>query len=82
MRQGAQLFDVGILNVAAIFAQMDGNAVGTANVCFDSSPDGLRFIGLPCLPDGGDVVNINAEFDHNSCNSLKIFRDSSSLPPV
>ena len=81
LREQAQLFNVVILNVAAVFAQVHGDAVGTAQMRFDGAPDGIGFVGLPRLADRGNVVDIDAQFDH-SCISLKILRDSNSLPPV
>ena len=79
--QITQAPDVGILNVTAIFPQMNGNAVRTAEMGFDGAPDGVRFIGAARLAQRGDVVDVNAKFDHISCNSLNILRVSSSLPP-
>ena len=55
---------VGVLDVAAILAQMHGDAVGAPQVRLDGGPDGIGFIGTPRLADGGDVVDVDAEFDH------------------
>ena len=82
LRQRTQFFDVGILDVTAIFAQMNGDAVCAADMGFDGRPDGIGFVGAPRLTDSGHVVDVYAEFNHGSCSSLKILRDSSSLPPV
>ena len=81
LRALLQPADVSILNMPAILAQMHGNPVGAPQMGFNSRPQRIRFISAPCLADGGDVVDIDPEFDHhNSCNSLNIFRVSSSLP--
>ncbi len=50
--------------MAAIFAQMHGNAIGAAQMRLDGSPYRIRFIGLTRLAHGGNMVNIDAEFNH------------------
>ena len=81
-RQRTQFFDVCILNVASILAQMNSNPVRSAKMCLDGSPRRLGFIGTTCLTNRGHVVNIYAQFDHSSCSSIKILRVSRLFPPV
>ena len=81
LRRFLEPADVGILDVPAILAQMHGDAIGAAQMRLDGAPDGIGFVSAPGLADGGDVVDVDAEFDHSSCNSLKILRVSSSWPP-
>jgi hypothetical protein len=66
--------NIRILNMAPVLAQMHGNAIGTAEMGFDGSPKRVGLIGTPSLAKRGDVVDIDAEFDHNSCNSIFIGR--------
>jgi hypothetical protein len=73
--------DIGVLDMATILTQMNRNAVGTTKMGLDGAPDGIGFVGKARLPQCGDVVDIDAKFDHGSCNSLNILRVSSSLPP-
>jgi hypothetical protein len=82
LRQIAQPFDVGILDVPPVLAQVDGDAIGTAEVRFDRRPDRIRLVGAARLADRRHMVNIDAKFDHSSCSSLKILRLASVLPPV
>ena len=79
--QVTQAPDIGILDMATIFPQMNRNAVGATEMGLDGAPDGIRFVGNARLPQRCDVVDIDAKFDHGSCNSLNILRVSSSLPP-
>ena len=80
LRVFAQSSNVIVLNVTAIFSQVNGNSIRTAEMGFNRSPNRIRFIGATGLTQSGDVVDIDAEFDHSSCNSLKILRVSSSRP--
>lgn len=80
--QIAQPFDVGILDMPPVLAQVDGDAIGTAEVRFDCGPDWIRLVGAARLADRCDMVDIDAKFDHSSCSSLKILRLASVLPPV
>ncbi len=79
--QVAQAVDIVVLDVAAIFAQVHGDAVGTAEMGFDGRPDGIGFIGAARLTDGRHMIDIDAEFNHSSCNSTKIRRDCKVWPP-
>ena len=53
-----------VLDVTTIFAKMHRDAVGAAQMGFDSRPDRVRFIGAARLADGGHMVDVDAEFDH------------------
>ena len=80
--QFAQAPHVVILNVATIFAQMHGNAVGPAQMGFNCRPYRIRFVGFPRLAHRCHVVYVYAQFDHSSCNSMKTLRDCRGLPPI
>jgi hypothetical protein len=80
MRQLAQAPHILILDMPAVFAQMHRDAVGAAEVGLDRSPDGIRLVSAAGLPQRRHVINIDTEFDHASCNSMKIFRDCSACP--
>lgn len=56
-----QLLDVGVLHVPPIFPQVRRNAVRAGRFACQGGCDGVGFIGLSRLPDGGDVVDVNAE---------------------
>ena len=63
-RLGDALFepgDIGVDDVAAIFAQMRGNAIGAGG---DRRFGSLQRIGMaaaPRIPDGSDVIDVDAE---------------------
>jgi hypothetical protein len=85
----AQALHVAILDVAAVFAQMHGDAIGAAEVGFNGGPDRVGFVALAGFAHGGDVVDVDAEFDHDfsnfiyqsSCSSMNTRRDCKDLPP-
>ena len=56
---------VGVLDVAAVFAQVHGDAVGTAQVGLDGRPHGIGLPGAAGLAQGGNVVDVDAEFDQD-----------------
>jgi hypothetical protein len=58
--------EVAVLNVAAVFAEVEGDAVGPAEFRERGRPDGVRLVGAASLPDSGDVVDIYAEKGHES----------------
>ncbi len=62
--QLAQAAHVAVLDVAAIFAQMHGDAVGPAEVRFDGRPDRIGFVDLARLAHRRYVVDVDAEFYH------------------
>jgi hypothetical protein len=64
VRQLTQAPHVVILDVAAVFAQMHGDAVGTAEMRLDRRPDRIGFVGLARFAHRRDVVDIYAQFYH------------------
>ena len=76
LRLVAQPAHVSVLDVAAILAQMHGDAVGAPQVRLDGGPDRIGFIGTSRLADGGDVVDVDAEFDHERRLKSGKFRDA------
>jgi len=44
--------------MAPVLAQVNGNSVRTGQLALGRSPDRVRLIGKPGLPDGCDVVDI------------------------
>ena len=55
---------VAVLDVAAVLAEVEGDAVGPAQFGQGGRPDRIGLVGSPGLPDGGDVVDVDAEFRH------------------
>ncbi len=60
---------VALLDVAAVFAEVERDAVRAAQFGQRRCPDGVWLEGPPRLADGGYVVNIDAEFGHYGINS-------------
>src|SRR6185437_4294015 len=58
---GGERLDVRVLNVAAVFAKVDGNAVGTPGERVGRGADGIRLIRFPRFADGRDVINVDVE---------------------
>ena len=56
--------EVGVLDVAAVLAEVHGDAVGAAGLGLDRGLHGIGLVGAPRLADGGDVVDVHAEFGH------------------
>ena len=61
--------NVVVLNVSSVFAQMSGDAVATGGFAGASGLDGIRLAGgfdatIASLANGGDVVDVNAQFEH------------------
>ena len=78
--QVTQLTNIGILNVAAIFAQMHGNPIGAAQVGFHSRPDRVRFIGTARLAERGHVIDVNAQFNHDQNSQVgQIFKEAAAM---
>jgi hypothetical protein len=61
--------DVAILDVAAVFAEMRGDAVGAGGFADESCLDGIRFAaiasGVARLAQGRDVINVHAQLQHS-----------------
>src|SRR5438309_5697319 len=53
--------DVRVLDVAAVLAQMDGDAVGTAALGGLGGARGIRLVGAARLPQGCHVINVDVE---------------------
>ena len=62
----AQDRQVAVLDVAAILAQVERDAVGPAQFGQRGRPDRVGLVGPPRLPDGRHVVDVDAEFGHGS----------------
>ena len=82
----AQLLHIRILDVAAILAQVHGDAIGTTEVGFHRGPCGIGLPGTARLAQGGHVVDVDAEFDQDGSpgkakSSVKTRRDWSTCPP-
>ena len=61
--------NVAVLYVPSILAQMNGDAVTTGGFTGDGGLDGIRLAlgfgsAIAGLTNGGDVVNVNAQFEH------------------
>jgi hypothetical protein len=82
MRQFDKPSDVLILNVTAILAQMNRDAVGSSQMGLNSGPNRIGFIGAPSLPDCCDVINIYAEFNHGFLSQFAPIQDDSLIHPL
>ena len=60
-KQPPQRADVAVLNVAAILAQMQGDAVGAGLLRQQRGLHRLRILAAPRLPHSGDVIDVDAE---------------------
>ena len=56
--------DVAILDVPAVFAQVNGDAVGAAERCENGRRDRVRFMRAPRLPHGRHVVDVHTQAYH------------------
>ncbi len=63
--------DVVVLDVAAILAQMNRDHVGAAKVSFYRSPHRIGLIGSAGLTDGGHVIDVYTQLDHDA--SVAVF---------
>jgi hypothetical protein len=57
----AQDLDVAVLDVATVFAQVDGDAIGSREFNDRGGGDGVGFDGAAGLADRGDMVDVDAE---------------------
>lgn len=57
----AQDLDVAVLDVATVFAQVDGDAIGSGEFDDRGGGDGVGFDGAAGLTDRGDMVDVDAE---------------------
>src|SRR6058998_2723849 len=69
--------DVGVLNVAAVFAQVHGDPIGPGALGGRRRLDGVGLVGLARLANGRDVIDVDVEthrvlpsghLDHRSCS--------------
>ena len=58
---GLQPGDVRVANVAAILAQMRGDAVGSGFDRDPGRPNGIRVLAATCVPERRNVIDIDAE---------------------
>ena len=56
--------DIAILNVSAVFAQVNRNDVRPGQFGKCRRPNRVRFDRPACLPNGGNVIDVDAEFGH------------------
>ena len=56
--------DVAVLDVAAVFAEMDGDDVGASELGKYGSPDGVGFTPSSRLAKRGDMIDVDAEAWH------------------
>src|SRR2546423_11731499 len=80
MRELTQAPHVFVLDMPAGLAQMDGDALRATEVRLDRRPNRVGFVRAPGLPYRSDVVDVHAELDHRSLNSLKTARVCSTCP--
>ena len=78
LHQRAKPAHVLVLDVPAVFAQVHGDAVGAAQMRFGRRPDRVRLVGPTRLPQRRDVVDVDAELDHDVRSSLPPFSSSSA----
>ena len=50
--------------MATVLAQVDGDAIRAAEFRLDGGPHRVGLIAVPGLAKGGDVVDVDSEFDH------------------
>ena len=75
-----------VLDVAAVLAQVHGDAVGAAEVRLDRGPHRIGLVGAPRLPQRRDVVDVDAEFNHGGrspvrapVERLQVLHDAAAL---
>ena len=68
----AQQLDIAVLDVAPVFPQMDGDAVGAPQFGQQGVGDRVRFNRAPRLAHVGDVVDVDAQTGHASAPNVAI----------
>ena len=58
---GASALDVVVLDVAAVLAQVDGDAVGAGRLAQPRGLERIGLVGAACLPDGGHVIDVDVQ---------------------
>jgi hypothetical protein len=87
LQQFAQDMYVGILDVAPVFAQMQGDRIGAGRFRQQRRLHRARVTGAARLAQGGDVVDVDAEMQrmerecHSFCRSIRSCRVASGLSP-
>ena len=66
----AQDRHIGILDVAAVFPEMQGDRIGARGLGHQRGLDRARVAGLACLTQGGDMVDVDAEMDAHCVSSV------------
>ena len=61
---GAQKLDIAFLNMAPVLAQMDGDAFRAGPFGQKRGFHGVGNINAACLPQSGDVIDVDAETNH------------------
>ena len=56
--------EVAVGDMAAVLAEVDGDAVGPAQFGQGGRPDGVRLVGPAGLPNGGHVIDVDAKLRH------------------
>jgi hypothetical protein len=72
---------VGILDVAAILAQMQGDGIRPGVFRHQRRLDRAGILGAARLAQGGHVVDVDAESDHSFCRSMRSCRVARGLSP-
>jgi len=81
--QLAQAAHVVVLDVAAVLAQVHGDAVGAAEVGLDRGPDRIGLAALARLAHRRHVVDVYAKFNHvRSEEASKDIRNRVKVPAV
>ena len=61
---------IAVLDVPAVFAQMDGDAVGAAQQRRAPRQHGIGFQGAASLPNRGDVIDVDAQANHERSRAM------------
>ncbi len=56
----ADPFQIVVLNVPAVFSEVEGDLIGTAQNCFKGSGSGIRMKTAASLPHSSHMIDINA----------------------
>ena len=57
--------DVAVLDVPAVFAEVDGDAVGPSQLGQHGRPDRVRLSPAPGLAERGDMIDVDTESEHD-----------------
>ena len=57
---------VAVGDMAAVLAEVEGDAVGPAHFGQGGRPDGVRLVGAAGLPNGGHVIDVDAKLRHEA----------------